>query len=60
MSVKIVYVSILLLCFVAIGVLAQRGYLEIFVRRLERRTKMTELEKENWLFLSIRFVMNIR
>lgn len=50
MSVKIVYVSILLLCFVAIGVLAQRGYLEIFVRRLERRTKMTELEKRKLAF----------
>ncbi len=50
MSVKIVYVSILLLCFVAIGVLAQRGYLEIFVRRLERRTNMTELEKRKLAF----------
>ncbi|WP_325844444.1 hypothetical protein [Enterococcus casseliflavus] len=50
MSVKMVYGSILLLCFVAIGVLAQRGYLEIFVRRLERQTNMTELEKRKLAF----------
>nr|WP_240934964.1 hypothetical protein [Enterococcus casseliflavus] len=45
-----VYGSILMLCFVAIGVLAQRGYLEIFVRRLERQTNMTELEKRKLAF----------